>query len=145
VRLWKDDLSYCMKSSRRFGNPGMVLVGLFLLPVLALAWCIPRHADVHSCAGDCAHSRCCGGHSMPLLSANNPVPNISHFTSPAYVVEEQPAYSLFASSIFRPPPGLPPFISFNPEKLIKNQVAPASRRCGKRARRPLHGLFIMYG
>jgi hypothetical protein len=81
----------------------MVLAGLFLLPVLVLAWFIPCHADVHNCAGDCAHSRCCGGHSMPLLSAANPVPDISHFVSPYYVVEEQPAYNLFASSIFRPP------------------------------------------
>lgn len=103
MRLWKDYLYYCLKSSIRFGNPGMVLVGLFLLPVLALAWCIPCHADVHSCSGDCAHSRCGGGHSMPLWSAHNPVPDISHFTSPSYVVEEQPAYSLLASSIFRPP------------------------------------------
>jgi hypothetical protein len=81
----------------------MVLVGLFLLPVLALAWFIPCHADVHNCAGDCAHSQCCGGHSMPLLAAANPAPVVSHFVSPYHAVEEQPTRNVFASSIFRPP------------------------------------------
>ena len=94
---------YSMKSSRSSRNPGMVLVGLFLLLLLTLAWFIPCHADVHKCAGDCAHSQCCGGHSMPLLSAANPAPIVRHFVSPYHAVEEQPARNLFASSIFRPP------------------------------------------
>lgn len=96
-------INYFMKSSRSSRNPGMVLVGLFLLLLLTLAWIIPCHADVHNCAGDCAHSQCCGGHSMPLLSAANPAPIIRHFVSPHYAIEEQPARNVFASSIFRPP------------------------------------------
>jgi hypothetical protein len=92
-----------MKSSRSSRNPGMVLVGLFFLLLLTSAWIIPCHADFHSCEGDCAHSQCCGGHSMPLLSATNPVPIVSHFVSPYHAVEEQPARNVFASSIFRPP------------------------------------------
>jgi hypothetical protein len=92
-----------MKSSRGSRRLGIMLVGLVLLSTLALAWFIPCHADVHNCAGDCAHSRCCGGHSMPLLSAANSAPIISHFASPYHAVEEQPTYNLFTSSIFRPP------------------------------------------
>lgn len=94
---------YSMKSLRSSRNPGMMLVGLFLLLLLTLAWIIPCHADVHRCEGDCAHSECCGGHSMPLLSAANPAPMLQHFVSPYHAVEEQPARNLFASSIFRPP------------------------------------------
>ena len=94
---------YSMKSSRGSRRLGIMLVGLALLSTLALAWFIPCHADVHNCAGDCAHSQCCGGHSMPLLSAANPAPIVSHFVSPYHAVEEQPARNIFASSIFRPP------------------------------------------
>ena len=92
-----------MKFSRGSRSLGMVLVGLFLLPVLTLTWCIPCHADVHMVDGDCAHSQCCGGHSLPLLSAANPTPIIRHFVSPYHAVEEQPTRNVFASSIFRPP------------------------------------------
>jgi hypothetical protein len=92
-----------MKSLRSSRNPGIVLVGLFLLLLLTLAWFIPCHADVHNCTGDCAHSQCCGGHSMPLLSAANLAPVVSQFVSPYHAVEEQPARNVFTSSIFRPP------------------------------------------
>jgi hypothetical protein len=92
-----------MKFSRGSRSLGMVLVGLVLLPVLVLAMVHTCHAYVHNCAGDCAHSECCGGHSMPLLPAANPAPIVSHFASPYHAVEEQPARNLFASSIFRPP------------------------------------------
>ncbi|MFA5110404.1 MAG: hypothetical protein WC443_03270 [Desulfobaccales bacterium] len=81
----------------------IVLVGLVLLPALVLAWLIPCHADSHNCAGDCAHSKCCGGHSMPLLCAASPAPVVSHYISPYQASEEQPAFLIFASSIFRPP------------------------------------------
>ena len=81
----------------------MVLVGLFLLPVLVLAWYIPCHADAHMCAGDCSHSECCGGHSMPLLSAANAAPMVREYNSPYHAFEEQPQLRIFASSIFRPP------------------------------------------
>jgi len=94
---------FSMKSSRSYRNPGMVLVGLFLLLLLTLAWIIPCHADVHRCEGDCAHSQCCGGHSMPLLSAAKAVPIVRHYFSPYHAIEEQPAPRIFASSIFRPP------------------------------------------
>jgi hypothetical protein len=76
-------------------------VGLILLSVLALTWCIPCHADM--CEGDCTHCECCCGHSMPFLSAANPAPIVRHFVSTYYAVEDQPARNLFASSIFRPP------------------------------------------
>ena len=102
-----------MKSSRGSRSLGMMLVGLFLLPMLALAWFIPCHADVHICAGDCAHSQCCGGHSMPLLSAANPAPIVRHFVSPYHAVEEQPARNDLCLQHFPSPPGLAPFISFN--------------------------------
>ena len=94
---------YAMTSSRSSRRLGIMLVGLALLSTLALAWIIHCHADVHTCAGDCAHGQCCGGHSMPLLSAANPAPIVRHFVSPYYAVEEQPARNVFASSIFRPP------------------------------------------
>ena len=94
---------YPMELSRTPRKLGIMLVGLALLSTLALAWFIPCHADVHNCAEDCAHSECCGGHSMPLLSAANPAPMLQHFVSPYHAVEEQPAHNLFASSIFRPP------------------------------------------
>jgi len=82
----------------------MVLVGLFLLPLLVLAMVHICHADGgHGCVGNCAHSQCCGAHSMPLLSAANPAPVVSHFASPYHAVEEQPAHNLFTFSIFRPP------------------------------------------
>jgi len=42
-----------------------------------MAWIIPCHADVHKCGGDCTRSQCCGGHSLPLLSAVNPGPDVS--------------------------------------------------------------------
>jgi len=73
------------------------------MSTLALMWFVPCHADVHSCSGDCAHSQCCGGHSMPLLSAANPAPIAGYYVSPYYAVEKQPAPKIFASSIFRPP------------------------------------------
>ena len=92
-----------MQFSRGSRIPGMVLVGLFLLPVLALTWCIPCHADAHMCEGDCTHSACCGCHSMPLLCAANAVPIIRHFVSPYYAFEVHPALRIFASSIYRPP------------------------------------------
>lgn len=92
-----------MKFSRGSRSLGMVLVGLVLLPVLVLAMVHTCHADVHNCAGGCAHSECCGGHSMPLLAVANPVPIVRHFVSPYHAVEEQPARNVFASSIFRPP------------------------------------------
>ena len=92
-----------MKSSRSSRRLGIVLVGLVLLPVLALTWFIPCHADVHRCVGDCAHSECCGGHSMPLLFAAKAVPIVRHYFSPYHAIEEQPAPRIFASSIFRPP------------------------------------------
>src|SRR5665811_1487235 len=94
---------YFMKSSRSSHRLGIMLVGLALLSTLALAWFIPCHADVHRCGGDCAHSECCGGHSMPLLSAANPAPVVRHYFSPYHAIEEQPAPRIFASSIFRPP------------------------------------------
>jgi hypothetical protein len=94
---------YSMKSSRSSRNPGMVPVGLFLLLLLTLAWIIPCHADVQTCEGDCAQSECCGGHSMPLLSAVNPAPIIGQYISPYHAVEVQPTPRIFASSIFRPP------------------------------------------
>jgi hypothetical protein len=94
---------YPMKLSRNSSRLGIMLVGLALLSTLALAWFTPCHADVHNCAGDCAHSQCCGGHSMPLLSAANPAPVVRHFVSPYHAVEEQPTRNVFASSIFRPP------------------------------------------
>src|SRR5665811_2115312 len=94
---------YFMKSSRSSHRLGIMLVGLALLSTLALAWFIPCHADVHNCAGDCAHSQCCGGHSMPLLSAANHAPIVRHFVSPYQAIEEQLARNVFASSIFRPP------------------------------------------
>ncbi len=81
----------------------MVLVGLVLLPALALAWLIPCHADIHSGAGACPHSDCCGGHAMPLLFAANPVPVVRHYISPCHTTEEQPAFLFFTPSIFRPP------------------------------------------
>jgi hypothetical protein len=81
----------------------MALVGLILLPVLVLAWVIPCHADVHKCGGDCTHSQCCGGHSMLLLAAANPAPVIKYYSSPYHAVEEQPAFRIFVSSIYRPP------------------------------------------
>jgi hypothetical protein len=92
-----------MKFSRGSRSLGMVLVGLFLLLLLTLAWVIPCHADVHRCEGDCAHSQCCGGHSMPLLSAAKAVPKVRHYFSAYHAIEEQPAPKIFASSIFRPP------------------------------------------
>ena len=96
-------IHYNMKLSRSSRSLGMMLVGLFLLLLLTLAWIIPCHADVHRCEGDCAHSQCCGGHSMPLLSAANPAPVVRHYISPYYATEEQPAFIIFASNIFRPP------------------------------------------
>ena len=94
---------YFMKSSRGSRRLGIMLLGLALLSTLALTWSIPCHADVHRCGGDCAHSGCCGGHSMPLLFAADVAPMVKHFISPCYAVEEQPARIVFASSIFRPP------------------------------------------
>ena len=94
---------YFMKSSRGSRRLGIMLVGLALLSTLALAWIIPCHADVHRCEGDCAHSQCCGRHSMPLLSAANPAPIVRHCVSSYHAVEEQLARNVFASSIFRPP------------------------------------------
>ena len=91
----------------------MVLVGLFLLPVLALAWVIPCHADVHNCAGDCAHSQCCGGHSMPLLAAANPAPIVSHYVSLYHAVGIATGAENLCLQHFPSPPGLAPFISFN--------------------------------
>jgi len=82
---------------------GMALVVLFLLSAFMLTGVNHCHADVHNCAGDCAHSECCGGHSMPLLSAAKAVPIVRHYFSPYHAIEEQPAPRIFASSIFRPP------------------------------------------
>jgi len=93
-----------MKFSRGSRSLGLVLVGLVLLPVLVLAMVHTCHADGgHRCVGNCAHTQCCGAHSMPLLSAANPAPIVSHFFSPYHAVEEQPTRNAFASSIFRPP------------------------------------------
>jgi hypothetical protein len=93
-----------MKFSRGFRSPGMVLVGLILLPMLVSAMVHTCHADGgHKCAENCNHSQCCDAHSMPLLSTANPTPIIGRYVSPYYAVEEQPAPTIFASSIFRPP------------------------------------------
>lgn len=92
-----------MKFLRGNRSRALVLVGLVLLPALALAWLIPCHADLHSATGACPHSDCCGGHSMPLLCAANPAPVVSHYISPCHASEEQPAGLIFAPSIFRPP------------------------------------------
>ena len=80
-----------------------MLVGFALLAALALAWCIPCHADAHNCAGECPHSQCCGGHAMPLLFEVNPAPIISDYFSSCHAAEEQPVPSVLVSSIFRPP------------------------------------------
>ncbi|MGB8992087.1 MAG: hypothetical protein WCD80_08540 [Desulfobaccales bacterium] len=93
-----------MKFSRGSRSLGMVLVGLVLLPVLVLAMVHTCHADGgHRCDGNCTHSECCGGHSMPLLAVANPVPIVRHSVSPYHAIEEQPTLRIFASSIFRPP------------------------------------------
>ena len=95
--------NHLMKFSRGSRSLGMVLVGLFLLPVLVFAWCIPCHADAHMCGGDCTHSECCGCHSMPLTFAANAAPMIKDYNSPYHSVEEQPLLKIFASIIFHPP------------------------------------------
>jgi hypothetical protein len=95
-----------MKFLRGSRNPGLLLVGLVLLPVLLLAMGHTCHADEgHRCDGNCSHSHCCGGHSPPLLAAASPAPIIGSYVSPFYAVEEQPALPIFAASIFRPPRG----------------------------------------
>ena len=104
---YEKTIYYSMKSSRSSRNPGMVLVGLFLLLLLTLAWIIPCHADVHRCEGDCAHSECCGGHSMPLLSAANAAPMLRYFVSSYHAVEERPRQQ-FLPPAFSVPPGLNP-------------------------------------
>ncbi|MHB9075022.1 MAG: hypothetical protein ACYC6G_16025 [Desulfobaccales bacterium] len=92
-----------MRLSRNSRRLGMAFVGLILLPVLVMVWTIPCHADGHKCGGDCTHSQCCGGHSMPLLSAVNPAPIVRHSVSPYHTVEVYPALRIFASCIYRPP------------------------------------------
>ncbi len=80
-----------------------MLMGLVLLPLLGLAWIIPCHADIHKCDEGCPHGDCCGGHSMPLLTAANPAPGIENYFSPFHTAEDQLPFRAFASSIFRPP------------------------------------------
>lgn len=93
-----------MKFSRDSRSLGMVLVGLFLLVVLVLAMVHTCHADGnHRCTANCNHSTCCGGHSMPLLSAANTAPMVKDYNSPYHAVEEQPLLKIFASIIFHPP------------------------------------------
>ena len=93
-----------MKVSRGSRSPGLVLVGLVLLPVLVLGLVHICHADGgHICAGNCNHTQCCGAHSMPMLSEANPVPINGQYVSPFHAFEEQPVPKIFASSIFRPP------------------------------------------
>jgi hypothetical protein len=82
----------------------MLLVGLILLPVLVLAMVHICHADGgHSCAGNCAHSQCCGAHSMPFLFAADVAPIVRNYVSPYHAVEKHPALKIIAFSIFRPP------------------------------------------
>ncbi len=92
-----------MNSSSGSRRLGLMLVGLVLLPLLALAWIIPCHADIHKCDEGCPHGDCCGGHSMPLLTKANPRPVSPHYCSPFHTAEEKLALKIFVSSIFRPP------------------------------------------
>ena len=82
----------------------MLLVGLVLLPMLVLAMVHICHADGgHRCVGNCAHTQCCGAHSMPLLFAADVAPIVRNYVSPYHAVEKQPVLKIFASNIFRPP------------------------------------------
>jgi hypothetical protein len=101
---WLEKIIYkAMKLSKRLRSTSPVFVALIVLPMLILAWIIPCHADIHHCGGDCAHSQCCGGHSIPILLGVNPTLSVRPCSSPYHPVEEQPAFRIFASSIYRPP------------------------------------------